>query len=535
MSLLLLQDLTLSIDDKLILDKVNLQINKGDLFGLIGESGSGKSVTASAIIGLPPSNSSIKGKILLKNEDLLRKSESQMTKIRGNKISFVFQEPMTALNPLKTIQEQVAETLLIHNNISENAAYDIAISKLNKVGIDTTIISPSRYPHELSGGQRQRVVIAMAIALKPKLLIADEPTTALDVITQAQILNLLKHLAIQEKMTLLLITHDLSIIANVTNKVAVIREGKVIVSGETKHVFQNKRYDYTQALLKNSLLELKNPQKNYIIPLLEVKKVSKIYKKPFNLFKKTNHLKPAIQNISFDIFPGECLGVIGESGCGKSTLARTILGLEKLNSGSIFFEKEKISNRFGAANNIRSLIQVVFQDPYGSFNPRHRIQRILLEPLNLIKRKKSREHLKEKLIRTLHSVEMKASDLNKFPHEFSGGQRQRIAIARALISKPKLIILDESLSALDTLLKKTIINLLKKLSNEYNLSYLFISHDLNLIKSITDRVLIMKDGTIIESGLTKEVLQAPKNPYTQSLISSTPVIPQTWLKENNIK
>ena len=531
MKLLSIQNLSLSINGCLILNNINLNINQSDIFGIVGESGAGKSMTAGAITRLLPENSDIGGRIIFNGEDITGKPERYMNKIRGNEISMIFQEPMTALNPLKTIEQQVAETLIIHTKISFRKAREIALAKLQRVGIDTSSVSPKRYPHELSGGQRQRVMIAMAIALKPKLLIAEEPTTALDVTTQEKILVLLKELVNKEKMALMIITHDLGIIAKLTNKVAVMKNGSLVDIGDTTRVFTKLRHPYTKQLLSDYLPSQQKINKSMSKEnLVNVKQVSKSYKKKYSFFQTEKTFSQALHNVSFRLRSGECIGLVGESGCGKSTLARSILGLESIQEGEIFLNNFEITKESFIKRQIRAQMQAVFQDPYSSFNPRHKIKKIIAEPLFLLGNSPTHQKKSDLLLKTIENVGLTADDLEKYPNEFSGGQRQRIAIARSIIIEPKLVILDEALSALDASIRKKIIELLQKLSKEYNLSYLFITHDLQLVKSITDKVLIMYKGKIIEQGKTDEVLKYPKTDYAKKLIGSSLSVPKEWKK-----
>ena len=530
MTLLKLENLSLKIHEKDILKSVSLEIKNGEIFGLLGESGCGKSMTAAAITKLLPNYSRLSGRILLENSNIIENSDFEMCKIRGSQIAMVFQEPMTALNPLQTIGNQIEEMLIIHTNMNKSNRREMVDGTLSQVGLDPRVISSDRFPHELSGGQRQRVMIAMALVLKPKLIIADEPTTALDVKTQRDILNLLQNQVIKENISLLLITHDLAVIAGFANRIAIMKDGELVDKGNTDAVFNRLSHQYTNQILLDTIQKTFTPFRSTKKRVLNLKSVTKTYSKMFQTIGSKNMNIPAIKNVTFSMNEGECLGLVGQSGCGKSTLARCILGLESLDHGTIVLDGSPISLKNGINRHVRSKIQVVFQDPFSSFNPRHRISKIISEPLNLLETKHSKKVKSDLLKETILNVGMSEDDLIKYPHQFSGGQRQRIALARALIIRPKLIILDEALSALDVSLRSNIISLLQKLSLNYNLSYLFISHDIHLIKAITNRVLIMQKGNIVESGKTEKVLKKPKHNYTKELISATPAIPSSWIK-----
>ena len=522
MSLIKVENLSLKINNNKILNDINFETNAGKILGIIGESGSGKSMTANSIVQLLPKGSEISGRIFLENQDLLRFNENQMCKIRGAQIGFIFQEPMTALNPLKNIGDQVAEGIALHYNYDHSKSLKLASETLDRVGLPQKQFSLSRFPFELSGGQRQRVVIAMAIATKPQLLIADEPSTALDVTTQSKLLKLLKRLVIEDKIGLLMITHDLAVIAEMADDIIIMKNGNIVECGATSILAKGLKNPYSKSLFDASNYRPKiNQIQKSEKPLLVINNITKEYEiKQKGFFSKKKHFK-AVKNVSFQIFEGENVGLVGESGCGKSTLTRAILGLDHVNDGTVVLDGDIIV--YGQVKrNSRKKLQVVFQDPYGSFNPRHQVKKIITEPLYLLDLKMNKSDIQDLVAEILLSVGLKPEDSDKFIHEFSGGQRQRIAIARSLIIKPKLIILDEAVSALDVSVRAQILDLLSKLSKEYNLSYLFISHDLSLVKSITNRVFVMKDGEIVESGETLEIFNQPKHEYTKSLISSTP-------------
>ena len=523
MSLLAVRDLSLSIHGAPILDRVSFDIGAGEVFGVIGESGSGKSMTAFSVMGLLPTGAAPTGAIELEGVDLLAKSEREMCAVRGADIGMVFQEPMTALNPVQTIGDQVAETALIHGALRRDEARARAREVLDRVELPADRFPLDRYPHELSGGQRQRVVIAMAIALRPKLLIADEPTTALDVTTQAEIVRLLRGLVDEFGMGLMLITHDLGLVSGVADRIAIMRHGEVVEAGATGEVFRALRHPYTRALFDAS--SHKPERAGHEIaetPVLEVDGVVREYATPrTTLFGKPGVFR-AVDRVSFALRRGENLGLVGESGCGKSTLTRAILGLEGLQGGRIRVMGEEVIAGADLARGVRRRMQVVFQDPYGSFNPRWRVERLVAEPFHLLDAPPAGAERRRRVERALEEVGLTGADADKYIHEFSGGQRQRIAIARALIIEPDLIILDEAVSALDVSIRAQILDLLAGLSDRLNLSYLFISHDLTVVRAVTDRVMVMKAGQIVEEGETEAVFADPQHPYTRTLIDAAP-------------
>ncbi len=520
-----LKDLNLSIHRLPILKDVNFDIAQGQIFGLVGESGSGKSMTALALMQLLPQGFSASGRVMVDGTDVLALSEAEMCTLRGNEIGMIFQEPMTALNPVQTIGDQVAETLLIHGKADKSKAAKIARRMLNRVGLPEDKFPSSRYPHELSGGQRQRVCIAMAIALRPKLLIADEPTTALDVTTQAQILELLQELVAEEDMSLLLITHDLAVVAGMADYVAVMRKGEIVEQGQTEHLFKTMSHPYTRQLFEASSHQPDHGAETQDTPILEVKNAIREYAAPrTKLFHRPPPFR-AVDNVSFTLKRGESLGLVGESGCGKSTLTRAILGLDALQGGEIRLSGEPVLAGQHMPTHLRQKVQVVFQDPYGSFNPRHKVLRLVMEPFHLTTPPdNAREHVAE----ALETVGMPADAMERYIHEFSGGQRQRIAIARALVLHPDLIVLDEAVSALDVSIRAQILDLLADLQKRLGLSYLFISHDLTVVQAITDRVLVMQRGKIVETGPTEQVFTSPAHPYTKQLLDAAPQIPADW-------
>ncbi len=529
MKLLSVTGLNVSINDEEILKNVEFNIAPGEVFGFVGESGSGKSMTALALMNLLPKGSKRAGNAVFEGINLFDLSEKEMCSVRGKDIGMIFQEPMTALNPVMTIGNQVAETLIIHGGYSRSEAMSVAKEKLARVEMPAKRFSPDLYPHEISGGQRQRVCIALAIALRPKILIADEPTTALDVSTQAQILDLLKLLVNEEQMSLLFITHDLAVIAKMADKVAVMQKGRIVETGQTKTLFQEMKHDYTKKLFAASNYNPETKSKIKGGNFLEVNGAVRSYKLPSRgLFNKKNY-NVAIRGVSFSIKKGESLGLVGESGCGKSTLSRTILGLDPLQKGRITVDGVEVSSGRKMPHSLRRKMQVVFQDPFGSFNPRHKVGRLVAEPFHLLEDNISPSKQKERVVSALLEVGLKATDVDKYIHEFSGGQRQRIAIARAMVIKPDLVILDEAVSALDVSIRAQILDLLNDLQAEHNLSYLFISHDLTVVRAITDRVMVMQGGKIIEEGRTDEIFDFPEQEYTRKLLEAAPRIPQKWL------
>ncbi len=523
-NILELKDLNISIkNQKSIVEDINLNINESQTVALVGESGSGKSMIAHSILNLLPNSSfEANGKILFENDNILNLNAKQLLQLRGNKISMIFQEPMTALNPLHTVFHQIEEIITVHNPMQKNILEKEVYSLLEKVELQKygklEKIAAS-YPHELSGGQRQRVMIAIAIANNPKLLIADEPTTALDLTIQYQILNLLKKIQKDYKMSILLITHDLAVVKKYSDFIYVIHQGKIVEKNNTKELFENPENEYTKLLLKSkkefSDYDITNKKQ-----ILEVKDLSVKFPITKGIFKRVVDHFVAVDTLNFSIFKGECFGIIGESGSGKSTLAQAILKLVDSKGDINFLDTNINSLRKKELREFRCHMQIVFQDPFNSLNPRMSILAIVSEGLD-IHTQLNNEEKKQKVIEILKEVDMPYDCIYRYPHEFSGGQRQRIAVARALILNPKLLILDEPTSALDRQVQFSLLTLLKKLQKKYDLTYIFISHDLEVIQGICNRVAVMKEGSIIEENHTNKLFNNPSEEYTQELIRAS--------------
>ncbi len=523
MSILSINNLSLRIGAVDILHDVDLSMQHGEIVAITGESGSGKSITALSVMGLLPRGAVAEGQIMLDGADVLQTSEPDLCQMRGNTMGMVFQEPMTALNPVQTIGAQVAETILIHEDVTRAAAHARAAEMLERVGLK---VAPTRYPHELSGGQRQRVVIAMAIALRPKLLIADEPTTALDVTTQARILKLLQGLVREFDMGLLLITHDLAVVADVADRIVIMQKGRVVEAGPTQDLLANMQHPYTKALFAASAHQVLLPERVQDAPLLRVDQVARDYPLPRKALLGPRPNFRALHDVSFEIGHGERVGLVGESGCGKSTLTRAILGLEDVQEGRISLDGAPVFAGKQPNLAVRRKMQVVFQDPYSSFNPRHRVDRLITEPFHLLDNPPLGKARDAAIAKALQDVGLSPGDARKFIHEFSGGQRQRIAIARALIIEPELIIFDEAVSALDVSVRAQVLDLIADLCRKRPLAYLFISHDLSVVRSVTDRVMVMQAGRIVEQGKTEHVFTNPQHPYTRDLIAAAPQLPE---------
>ena len=495
---------------------VSFHVDKGETVALVGESGSGKSVTALSSVDLLPTSASLGGSITYNDHQMIGASEAELRRVRGNDISFIFQEPMTSLNPLHTLEKQITESLTLHQGLRGQAARDRIVELLTKVGIRDPETRLSAYPHQLSGGQRQRVMIAMALANGPELLIADEPTTALDVTIQAQILELLADLKRREGMSLLFITHDLAIVRRIADRVCVMQGGEIVEQGPTQAIFDNPQHPYTRKLLGAEPSGTPDPVPADAPELLTTDKLRIWFPITRGLLRKTvGHVK-AVNEATISVRQGETLGVVGESGSGKTTLALAIMRLIR-SEGPIQFQGSQVDT-LGKSDlrTLRKDIQIVFQDPFGSLSPRMTIEQIVSEGLvvqgvNAVGRRR-------RVAEILEEVGLDPSMMHRYPHEFSGGQRQRIAIARAMILRPKLVVLDEPTSALDMTVQVQIVELLRRLQRDHKLAYLFISHDLKVVRALSHKVMVMKQGDVVEAGLTEDLFANPQTAYTRELM-----------------
>ena len=552
---------------------VSFTLKKGQTIGVVGESGSGKSVTSLSTMRLitnPPGRIA-SGEIIYHSEkgtlDLTQLSEKEMQKIRGNEISMIFQEPMTSLNPVYTCGDQVMEAILLHQNVTKKEAKSKTIELFKKVELPRPEAIFKSYPHQISGGQKQRVMISMAMSCEPSVLIADEPTTALDVTVQKTILDLMQQLQKEQDMGILFITHDLGVVAELADHVVVMYKGKIVEQGSVWDIFSNPQHPYTKGLLacrpplekRYSKLPVVsdfmsvdtdgkmsesaatveelvagleitpeqrkiNHEKLYAQePLMKVRDLKTYFPQEKNLLGKVKKWVKAVDDLSFDVYPGETLGLVGESGCGKTTTGRTLLRLVEATSGEVIYNGQNIlelSNK--EMRSLRKDIQIIFQDPYSSLNPRMTIGQAILEPMKIHGILDNDKQRKKHVMELLERVSLSASHFNRYPHEFSGGQRQRICVARALALKPKFIICDESVSALDVSVQAQVLNLLNELKREFNFTYVFISHDLSVVKFMCDRMIVMNKGRIEEMGEADEIYANPKSEYTRKLIEAIP-------------
>ncbi|MDO6759809.1 ABC transporter ATP-binding protein [Tamlana sp. 2_MG-2023] len=547
------RDLSVSFGENEVVHNITYQLHTNEVLGIVGESGSGKSVSSLAILGLLPKKISTinTGSILFEDLDLVELSSKSFQNIRGNKIAMIFQEPMSSLNPSMTCGKQLLEILLQHTHVSNNTAKQETLELFEKVKLPDPERVFKAYPHEISGGQKQRVMIAMAIACKPDILIADEPTTALDVTVQNDIIHLLKELQAQTKMSIIFITHDLALISEIADRVLVMYKGEIVEQGIVARIFKHPEHNYTKALINsrpsldsrlkvlptikdflndtisNATISAEERQKNHKKiyskpPLLEVINVEKEYFSKANLFSKPEGFK-AVNDVSFKLYEGETLGLVGESGCGKSTLGNAILQLDKATAGKIIYKGVDITKLSKSeTRKLRKDIQIIFQDPYSSLNPRIPVGEAILEPMKVHKLYSSDEQRKEKVIDILNKVGLSEDYFNRYPHEFSGGQRQRIGIARTIALQPKLIVCDESVSALDISVQAQVLNLLNSLKKDFDFTYIFISHDLAVVKYMSDQLLVMNQGKIEELDDADIIYKTPKKEYTKKLIHAIP-------------
>ena len=531
--LLSIKNLTIKIGAQIILSNISLDIKKNQVLGLVGESGSGKSFTALSILDLINiKNLNFDGEIIFNGIKLNNLSFREFQKIRGKEISIIFQEPMSSLNPSMKCGDQISEIILNHEKINKKNAKKKSLELIQKVQLKHSELIYEKYPHQLSGGQQQRIMIAIAIACKPKLLIADEPTTSLDSIVKNDIISLIKSLQDEYKMSVLFISHDLKLVAKFVDSLIILKNGLIIEKGVSSKVFKYPKSKYTQHLINSSPPTINRPnrlitsktKKNKLITKEERTLIHlKIYNKtPILKVNKLNvsyGYNKIIKDISFDLYRGETLGIVGESGSGKSTIAKSVLGMVKTENGEVYFKDENIKN---ISNSVfRKKVQLIFQDPYSSLNPEVSVGRSIIEPMIAHKIFSSKKEMKIRVLELLNQVGLLESDYNKFPNQFSGGQRQRIVIARALALNPEIIICDEPVSALDVSVQAQILNLLSDLKERYLFTFIFISHDMSVIKYFTDRLIVLKKGEIVEFNETDLLFEKPKKSYTKALLKAS--------------
>ncbi|NOH33532.1 ABC transporter ATP-binding protein [Vibrio chagasii] len=503
--------------------KVNFTLKSSETLAIVGESGSGKSVSSNALMRLLPDNAIIdpQSQIEFEGESVLEKSEREMQSIRGDRIGMIFQEPMTSLNPYLRVGIQVAEAIMCHRKVSKSQAKQRVIELFNLVHLPMPEKSYTKYPHEFSGGQLQRIMIAMALINEPDILIADEPTTALDVTVQAEVLSLIKEIQGKMGMAILFITHDLGVVKHFADRVIVMCKGELVEEGMTQSLFDSPKHDYTRMLINSIPKGAKDPVNAAAPELLSADDIRvKFLVKP-HFIKSKNQYFEAVKGISLNLKQGETLGIVGESGSGKSTLGRALIGLLP-SSGRIVYKGQDVSLlNDKQRHSLKKDVQMVFQDPYGSLSPRMTVGEIITEGLTVHQPHLSKQERLERARKALIEVRLEPNSINRYPHEFSGGQRQRIAIARALILEPSFILLDEPTSALDRSVQLTVIDLLKDIQTKHNIGFLFISHDLSVVKALSDRVLVMQKGEVMEEGSAEEIFNAPKNDYTKKLIAAS--------------
>jgi len=529
MPILKIKNLSLKVGYQELLKSVSFEIKRGEIFALVGESGSGKSLTSLAIMRLLPDALLVtSGDIKLKEQSLFALPEYQMQKVRGKSIAMIFQEPMSALNPVMTIGEQVAEVIEIHLGLKKEAVKAKVIELFKEVALKDPEERYGWYPHQLSGGQKQRVMISMALACEPDLLIADEPTTALDVTIQAQVLKLLKKIRDERNLSILFITHDMGVVYEMADRVAVMRYGEIVESALCEDFFRNPQHPYTQALLKDAMPHKSHKTEEKVGDrLLEVKNLKVYFPIKKGFFQRTVGFVKAVNGVTLSIPRGKTLALVGESGSGKSTIGQAILSLVEVSRGTVTFENQNLAElSVGALKPYRRKIQIVFQDPFSALNPRMTVGEIIREGMVSLKvGSQDKASQNRRIEELLLKVDLEAEHALRYPHEFSGGQRQRIGIARALAVEPELIICDEPTSALDVSVRAQVLTLLKKLQEESGVSYLFITHDLSIISTIAHEVAVMKEGLIVEQGLVADVMENPQHEYTKKLLGSAPLLP----------
>lgn len=520
MPLLTIQDLSIAFNQKPVVERVSLTIQAAETVALVGESGSGKSLTALSILQLLPPSARCQGSIQFNGQQLVGAPSQQLQHIRGNRIGMIFQEPMTSLNPLHTVYQQISETLFWHQGLSKPAAYQRTLELLDWVGIHNAKSRLNAYPHQLSGGQRQRVMIAMALAHKPDLLIADEPTTALDVTVQAKILDLLQQLQAQLQMALLLITHDLSIVRRVAGRVCVMQQGRLVETAATAQIFLRPQHLYTQQLLAAEPQGEPVAVDTQAAVLLSCEQLKVWFPSKTGFWRRAAEPIKAVDAVDFAVQAGQTVGVVGESGSGKTTLALALLRLIA-SQGTIVFSGQRLDGLTEKTlRPLRQQLQIVFQDPFASLSPRLSIAQIIAEGLQIHAREQSPAQHEARIIQMLQEVGLDPDIRHRYPHEFSGGQRQRVAIARAMILKPRLVVLDEPTSALDRAIQVDILNLLKQFQQRDQLSYMLISHDLKVIKTMSHHLWVMQAGKVVEAGAAPAIFAQPQHPYTQTLLAA---------------
>ncbi|WP_172378401.1 ABC transporter ATP-binding protein [Vibrio sp. Vb339] len=503
--------------------KVNFTLNSSETLAIVGESGSGKSVSSNALMRLLPDNAIIdqQSDIEFEGQSILGKTEREMQSIRGDRIGMIFQEPMTSLNPYLRVGIQVAEAIMCHRNVSKSKAKQRVLELFNLVHLPMPEQAYTKYPHEFSGGQLQRIMIAMALINEPDILIADEPTTALDVTVQAEVLSLIKEIQGKMGMAILFITHDLGVVKHFADRVLVMCKGELVEEGQTQELFDNPKHDYTRMLINSIPKGAKVPVEATAPELLCADDIRVQFLVKSHFIKSKSQYFEAVKGISLNLKQGETLGIVGESGSGKSTLGRALIGLLP-SSGRIVYKGQDVSLlNDKERHKLKKDVQMVFQDPYGSLSPRMTVGEVITEGLTVHQPHLSKKERLERARKALIEVRLEPNSINRYPHEFSGGQRQRIAIARALILEPSFILLDEPTSALDRSVQLTVIDLLKDIQTKHNIGFLFISHDLSVVKALSDRVLVMQKGEVMEEGSAEEIFNAPKNDYTKKLIAAS--------------